>query len=116
MYVKTGRFVYGELHPLSLARIGYRALGDPGPEFAVEIIREYGANELVGKLYRKGHSGEWVPVDPGTLESSGWRERFPKGSPSRFEMAGSGAWRVLHLRIESDQTGPYVAIALRYSE
>jgi hypothetical protein len=116
MSVKTGRFVYGGLQSTSKAPSGYETLGDPGPEFAVEIVREYGANELIGKLYRKGHSGDCVPVDSSTLEGPGWRQRFPKGSSTKFEMAGSGAWKVLHLRIESDQTGPYVAIALRYPE
>ena len=129
MYVKTGRFVYGELQPQSLARLLSRLSGDTEPEFAVEIIREYSANELVGKLHRKGNSGQWVPVDPATLESPEWQQRFAgrSGGPMRrygvrdipewkFEMAGSGVWKVLHLRIESDETGPYVAIALRYSE
>jgi hypothetical protein len=116
MSVKTGRFVYGELQPQDYLRSIGRALGGPDPEFAVEIVREYGANELIGKLYRKGNSGDWVPVDSSTLKGPGWRERFPKGSPAKFEMAGSGAWKVLHLRIESDETGPYVAIALRYPE
>jgi hypothetical protein len=118
MYVKTGRFVYGELHPQPLGRILGRALRHAEPEFAVEIIKEYSPNELVGKLHRKDNSGQWIPVDPGTLEGPEWQQRFSGGSPGKwkFEMAGSGVWKVLHLRIESDETGPYVAIALRYSE
>jgi len=120
MYVKTGRFVYGELQPQPLGQLlGYKHLmGHAEPEFAVEIIREYSANEFVGKLHRKGNSGQWMPVDPGTLESPEWQQRFSGTSPGKwkFEMAGSGVWKVLHLRIESDETGPYVAIALRNSE
>jgi hypothetical protein len=117
MYVKTGRFVYGELQPQEMGRLLSKLAGlDRGPEFAIEIIREYSANELVGKLLRKGSSGDWVPVDPGTLASTEWQRRFSGNSPAKFEMAGSGTWKVLHLRIESDETGPYVAIALRYSE
>lgn len=119
MYVKTGtgRFVYGELQPQLLGRWLSRIVGDVQPEFAVEIIQEYSANELVGKLFRKGYSGQWVPVDSGTLESPEWKQRFAGTSPGKwkFEMAGSGVWDVLHLRIESDETGPYVAIAMRYS-
>ena len=118
MYVKTGRFVYGELQPQGLGRFFSWAAGDDQPEFAVEIIREYSANELVGKLHRKGYSGQWIPVDPGTLESPAWQQRFSGTFPGewKFEMAGSGVWKILHLRIESDETGPYVAIALRYPE
>lgn len=130
MYVKTGRFVYGELQPQGLGRFFSRAAGNDQPEFAVEIIKEYSANELVGKLYRRGYSGQWTPVDPGTLESPEWQQHFSgrSGGPRmprfgareipewKFEMAGSGVWKVLHLRVESDETGPYVAIALRYSE
>ncbi|HME00233.1 MAG TPA: hypothetical protein VKM93_23240 [Terriglobia bacterium] len=116
MYVKTGRFVYGELQPQGKRALSKVLGGDRGPEFAIEIIREYSANELVGKLLRKGHSGDWVPVDSGTLASPEWQQRFSGTSPAKFEMAGSGTWKVLHLRIESDETGPYVAIALRYSE
>jgi hypothetical protein len=123
MYVNTGRFVYGELRPLPVGRLlglGHVQLAglQPEPEFAIEIIREYSANELIGKLHRKSTSGQWVPVDPGTLESPQWKLRFSGTSPGKwkFEMAGSGLWKVLHLRIESDETGPYVAIALRHSE
>jgi len=120
MFVKTGRFVYGELQPQPLGvLLGYRQIMGPAePEFAVEIIREYSANELIGKLYRKSNSGQWIPVDPGTLESPEWKQRSSGSSPAKwkFEMAGSGVWKVLHLRIESDEMGPYVAIALRYSE
>jgi len=81
MYVKTGRFVYGELQPQGLGRFFSRVGGDDQPEFAVEIIREYSANEFVGKLHRKGYSGEWMPVDPGTLESPEWQQRFSATPP-----------------------------------
>jgi hypothetical protein len=32
-----------------------------------------------------------------------------------FDMEGSGHWTVLHFRTESDETGIYVAVALRYA-
>ncbi len=117
MYVKTSRtFVYGELHPLGLGRALSRSSGDAEPEFAIEIMREHSANEFVGKLYRKSSSGNWVPVDPGVLSGPAWRQRFSEKTPMRFEMAGSGVWKVLHFRTESDETGPYVAIALQYAD
>jgi len=126
MSVQTARFVYGELSPVALGQYLGRATSGEQPEFAIEILREYSANELVGKLYRKRYLGDWVPVDPSVLESPEWRQRStrriaPFSSlrnrlPATFEMAGSGKWKVLHLRIESDETGPYVAIALRHSE
>ena len=105
MYVKTGtgRFVYGELQPPEPGRDYATLGGDVQPKFAVEIIREYSANELVGKLCRRGYSGEYVPYDPGMIESQ--PPHFPRGSQT-FEMAGSGPWKVLHLRIESDEAGP----------
>src|SRR5215468_5787039 len=33
-----------------------------------------------------------------------------------FDMQGSGPWEVLHFRIESNESGPYVAVALRQFE
>ncbi|HEV2424924.1 MAG TPA: hypothetical protein VGZ29_08860 [Terriglobia bacterium] len=84
-------------------------------EFAVEIIREYSANEFVGKLYRKLSTGDWVPVDGGRLVGYSWYKQFQEKRKLQFEMQGSGPWRVLHFRLESDETGPYVAVALQYA-
>jgi hypothetical protein len=116
MSVQTALFVYGELSPPDLSR--YLAKNVPGKlVFAIEILREYSASELLGKLYRHPYSGDWMPVDPGALETSEWQQLFSSSSSLMyFEMTGSGKWKVLHLRIESDETGPYVAIALRHSE
>jgi hypothetical protein len=89
---------------------------------AVEIIREYGANELIGKLYFNP-TNQWIPIGPNTVERAEWYRWFQKLGPAArhnakifgFEMDGSGRWSVLHFRNESDETGPYVAVALRYS-
>jgi hypothetical protein len=41
-------------------------------------------------------------------------DRRARELPTR-PFKGSGRWAVLHFRNESDETGPYVAVALRYS-
>jgi hypothetical protein len=90
---------------------------------AIEIVREYGANELVGKIHMK-FGNQWVPLDPSRLEQVEWMQaykRFPLPSRSAgifyyFDMEGSGHWAVLHFRTESDESGVYVAVALRYKE
>jgi hypothetical protein len=108
MSVKTSRpFVYGHF---SRPPADYEALTflPPGSEnLAVEILREFSANEFVGKLYYKSSLGDWTPLDPSKLSQY--------SSYSWFEMEGSGRWEVLHFRAESDEGGPYVAVALRYA-
>lgn len=122
MTVKVGRtFVYGNFDSdtgtgRDLAK-RINLLGSTyGPEFAVEIVREHSANEFVGKLYRTNASGNWTPVDPGILSKPDWQEPLPKRRDLKFNMGGSGPWKVLYFRTESDHTSPYIAVALRYAE
>ena len=91
---------------------------------AIEVLREFSATEFVGKLY--GYSGSpltWKPLDMATVEQQSWFHRYrvipkqfrEKGSGFYFVMEGtSDRWSVLYIRGESDDTGPYVAVALRY--
>lgn len=117
-------FVYGRFFwPGSQAHLKH----PPAPPFiyrrpdeaAVEILREFSARELVGKVYVKGPSGNWIPVDWNQLNQYEWfkfYQRFPKHPALPlfgFAVEGSGNWQVLYLRKESDATGPYVAIALQ---
>jgi hypothetical protein len=89
---------------------------------AVEVIREYSANEFIGKLYAYTSLNQWLPMEPSKLKDQvwfSWYQRFPpaireKAQPFYFDMEGSGRWAILHCRNESDESGPYVAIALRY--
>jgi hypothetical protein len=113
------RFVYGhfddsstDFTPNNLATLA----GLSAPQTAIEIVREYSANQFVGKLYRKSTSGNWVPVDAGRLETYPWYKQFQETKQLQFEMDGSGPWDVLHFRVESDETGPYVAVALQYAQ
>jgi hypothetical protein len=133
MVAKSRRFVYGTFHwpgrekqqpprRPSVPFVGAQPLSGWEP-LALEILREYGANELIGKLYFKGNFNQWVPLEPARLSDIEWFKWFTKlGSNARhspsvfyFDMEGSGRWGVLHFRNESDETGPYVALALRYS-
>jgi len=56
---------------------------------AVEVIREYGANELVGKIYTKGTANQWIPLDPskeGEVEWFSWYKKFPPGVRNNAKM------------------------------
>ena len=84
------------------------------PDIALEILREFSASEFVGKLYTKPFAGSWEVVQFDRIRSTAWYEGFEKmGQHFVFIMQGSGPWEVLHFRPESDETGPYVAVALR---
>jgi hypothetical protein len=88
----------------------------PGePDIAMEILREFSAEEFVAKLYTRPLFGSWEPMKPDQLRFSHWYEWFGK-IPQHFvfDMQDSGPWEVLHFRGESDETGPYVAVALRH--
>ena len=128
MTVKVGgTFVYGEFEPVTgteaLVRLFFTPKSMPDvpvpesePQFAIEIVREHSATEFVGKLYERGPWGKWEPADPGILSKPEWQERLSKKHDLKFNMKGSGLWKVLYFRTESDQSGPYIAVALRYAE
>ncbi len=130
MYVKSNRtFVYGHFtwpgkkHGGAEGPEASERLAGPGLEpvppgredIAIEILREYSANEFVGKLYRRAFSGDWTPMEPSSVASYEWYDESPKARALTFEMEGSGSWEVLHFRTESDDTGPYIAVALKYA-
>lgn len=134
MVERGRRFVYGRFHwptekvgrpkELPLLSPALAPSLSAWDQFAIEIIREYGANELIGKLYGKSVANAWTPIEPSRAASSlDWFKWYQKlDAHTRqipglfsFEMEGSGTWNVLHFRNESDQTGPYVAVALRYA-
>jgi hypothetical protein len=88
----------------------------PGaPDIAIEVLREFGATELRGKLYVRQMSSSWVPAQIDYIRSTPWYQFFEKNQKHVvFDMDGSGPWEVLYFRNESDETGTYVAVALRY--
>jgi hypothetical protein len=89
-------------------------------EVAIEILREYSATEFIGKLYARTPNFTWAVMDTTGLDNQEWY-RWTKGPlgrhmPLKFIMEGGDTWKVLHFRFESDETGPYVAIALKHSD
>lgn len=87
------------------------------PDMAVEILREFSASEFVGKLFTKPVIGNWTIAKFEEIRQTAWFEVSEKAPQFIvFDMQGSGAWEVLHFRIESDESGAYVAVALRQFE
>jgi hypothetical protein len=85
------------------------------PDIALEILREFSASEFVGKLYTKPVMiRNWTIAPFEEVRKTGWYEVFEKAPQFIvFDMQGSGPWEVLHFRVESGESGPYVALALR---
>lgn len=59
----------------------------------------------------------WIPANWKSLSGETW---YPfRNSPMRslinFSMEGSGSWQVQNFRDESDETGPYIAVALKFN-
>lgn len=87
------------------------------PDIALEILREFRASEFVGKLYTKPVIGDWTIAQFEQIRQTAWYEVSEKAPQFIvFDMQGSGPWEVLHFRIESDESGPYVAVALHRFE
>ena len=105
----TRTFLYGSLDDPGL--IGKVA----GPDVAIEILREFSASELVGKVYMKGNSGNWNPVSQPAIRDYTWFKDFRKTKQLKFWMDGSAPWKVLYFRAESDGGGPYMAVGLKLS-
>jgi hypothetical protein len=84
-------------------------------DIALEIVQEYSATELLGKIYVIGLGGRWTALTQAQAAEKPWHKWFMKTHRFLyFDMEGSGWWQVLHFRIESDDAGQYVAAALRY--
>ncbi len=106
-------FVYGDFF------FGKRSHSMPRPPaaqpFAVEILREFSTTGFVGKLFARAGSS-WQPSTRHGLASYQWYEAYQKSkTPLYFEMEGSGIWQVQNLREESDDSGPYMAVALKFA-
>ncbi len=112
-YVKVNKtFVYGDFF-FSKRRDPIPPRG--GQPFAIEILREFSTTELIGKLYLRA-GGSWVAATRDALTNFEW---YRMKIPPRFlffAMEGSGIWHVQNLRDESDDSGPYIAVALRFGE
>jgi hypothetical protein len=112
-YVKVSRtFVYGDFF-FTKKRIVPPPPG--GQPFAIEILREFSTTELIGKLYLRA-GGSWVPATRDALTNFEW---YRMKLPPRFvffAMEGSGIWHVQNIRDESDDSGPYIAVALKFGD
>jgi len=112
-------FVYGDFSskpagPADLSPHPGRSPSFLEPPVAIEILREFGPRELIGKVYiQKGTS--WVPVNPQSAASHFWYANFHRVKEVHFEMGGSGRWEVEWFRFESGvrDPNPYLAVALR---
>jgi hypothetical protein len=93
---------------------GIDALAMPhSPDIAIEILREFSAIELVGKLYAKVRTtGGWAPVSQPGLRDYSWYKNYPANRVT-FNTEGSAPWDVLFFRQESDESGPYVAVGVK---
>jgi hypothetical protein len=116
-YVKTNRaFVYGNF--LIGKKTGYQPIMQP---FAIEILREFSGTEFVGKLYIRV-ADSWLPATRTMLLNYDWYTAYERTHSARlappqslhFGMEGSGTWQVENFRDESDESGPYVAVALKF--
>ena len=90
--------------------------GGPPPvtePVAIEILREFGPSEFIGKVYVQKWT-DWVPVAPETASQYWWYTLFPK-TKLNFDIKGSGLWEVEWFRFESSarSPNPYLAVALK---
>src|SRR5271154_2325004 len=114
-----GRFKQPDVVPLS-SLLAPNPLGGVIPsafntaaDVAVEILREFSATELVGKVYaRTRGGGSWAPSSQAGIREYSWYQDFPRLGLI-LETEGSEPWKVLYFRQESDESGPYVAVGLR---
>jgi hypothetical protein len=119
-FVRTGNraFVYGRFF-VAPKRSALRP-SQSEARFALEILREFSSTEFVGKMYV--NVGTWIPATWSALSQHRWYQQYEKfrGTPLasnllQFEMDGSGVWSVQYLRDESDESGPYLAAALKFA-
>lgn len=112
-------FVYGTFRwPLTgilpFVRIGSKERPRES-DYAIEVLREFSASELRGKLYFRPLNSNWVPVTIDKLRSTVWYKIYEQRQKDFvFDMEGSGPWEILYFRNESDETGTYLALALRH--
>ena len=121
--VEQAVFVYGEfdflrplkdpLRPLSLKDV----IRPQEPPVAIEILREFGSQEFIGKVYVL-RERSWRPVTPEGASSFGWYQSFQKKNPVYFDMRGSGRWEIEWFRFESStrSPNPYLAVALKQTK
>ncbi len=95
------------------------AISDPelAPQ-AIEILREPSVLELIGKIYVLTASRNYQPVTPLGVRTFDWYERYQRASVNKekfyFKAKEGDLWQVPWMRQESDDSGSYVAVALKH--
>ncbi len=91
------------------------------PTAAIEILREFSAIELIGKVYALTPGRNWQPLSPSAAHSYDWFKTYRNIIVHKrttrnklfFESQDGDFWEVVYLRQESDTSGPYIAVALQ---
>lgn len=93
-------FVYGTFRWLGPPKLPFAKLGglppppsfSPGePDIAIEILREFGATELVGKVHARILHSSWAPVQIDSLPSQYWFKAYQQYRKHFvFDMRGAG--------------------------
>jgi hypothetical protein len=97
-----------------------RILGGNQPGVAIEILREFSALEMIGKIYVLTRAQNWAPVTPLGVSQFEWYKTYQQALRKKeaffFEEGAetSDVWRVLYIRQESDEVSSYMAVALRH--
>ena len=122
MVISTKRiFVYG--HFLDGRQKAERSpLPIETSSVAIEVLREFSATELVGKIYVLVPGRSWQVAFPTESREYDWLRKYETSRRAKggaadvlyFETREGDFWEVLYLRQESDESGPYLAAALRH--
>lgn len=111
-------FIYGEFQ--SGNPPSFLTLGRPGEVAteAIEILREFSPNELIGKIYVLTQDGSYLPVSPYGVRNYVWYKDYQEAArrkqPTRFVARAGDDWQVQWIRQESDDSGPYIAAGLKH--
>ena len=92
----------------------------PRPTVAIEIQRGFSPSELIGKIYVQTQQN-WQPVTPAGVNSYDWfttyrdiQQHEESQNKLYFQTPEKDYWEVIYFRQESDESGAYMAVALRH--
>jgi hypothetical protein len=111
-------FIYGRFQDEPGIPLSFLPPPPELPSVAIEILREFSALEFIGKVYVLTPGRNWQPVTPLGVGNFDWFKKYQSQSRQRskfyFAAQDGDLWRVLFLRQESDDQGPYLAAALKH--
>jgi len=86
---------------------------------AIEILREPSVLELIGKVYVLTSARNYQPVTPLGVRNFTWytnyQDAVTKQKKFYFKAKDGDLWLVPWMRLESDETGSYIAVALKHA-